>query len=117
MLINSFFNKIPDIPDIPNLSKYTFDNIIDLPENIHIHDFRTKNNFQKNKYFFSIGKYNEKRYNMYKGKLFEKGTNRLGNLINKSKVFGELMLIPEILSSAYTVINSNLKLKLKEKTK
>ena len=44
-----------------------------------------------------------------KGKLFEKGTNRLGNLINKSKVFGELMLIPEILSSAYTVINSNLK--------
>ena len=44
-----------------------------------------------------------------KGKLFEKGTNRLGNIINKSKVFGELMLIPEILSSAYTVINSNLK--------
>ena len=44
-----------------------------------------------------------------KGKLFEKGTNRLGILINKSKVFGELMLIPEILSSAYTVINSNLK--------
>ena len=44
-----------------------------------------------------------------KGKLFEKGTNRLGNLINKSKIFGELILIPEILSSAYTVINSNLK--------
>ena len=43
MLINSFFNKIPDIPDIPMLSDYTFDSIIDLPENIHIHDFRTKN--------------------------------------------------------------------------
>ena len=34
--------------------------------------FRTKNNFQNNKHSFSIGKYNEKRYNMYKGKLFEK---------------------------------------------
>ena len=75
MLINSFFNKIPDIPDIPILSEYTFDSIIDLPENIHIHDFRTKNIFQNNKHSFSIGKYNEKRYNMYKGKLFEK-TNR-----------------------------------------
>ena len=72
MFINSFFNKTSDIPDIPLLSKYTFESIIDLPKNIYIHDFKTKNNFQNNKHSFSLGKYNEKRYNMYKGKLFEK---------------------------------------------
>ena len=31
-----------------------------------------------------------------KGKHFEKGTNRLGNLINKHPVFGDLITIPEI---------------------
>ena len=65
MFNNSFFNKTSDIPDIPILSKYTFDGIIDLPENIYIHDFTTKNSFQNNKHSFSIGKYNEKRHNMY----------------------------------------------------
>ena len=40
-----------------------------------MHDFSAQNNFQNVKSPFSIGKYNEKRPNMYKGKLFEK-TNR-----------------------------------------
>ena len=75
MSVNSFFKDIYHIPKVPKLSEYTFENIIDLPKDIHVHDFSTKNNYQNIKNSFSIGKYNEKRYNMYKGELFEK-TNR-----------------------------------------
>ena len=50
----------------------------------------------------------EKHYK--KGKLFEKGANRLGNLINKDKIFCELLIIPEILASAYEVIKDDLKI-------
>tara|TARA_Y100000591_G_scaffold236902_1_gene207657 strand:+ start:1430 stop:2062 length:633 start_codon:yes stop_codon:yes gene_type:complete len=75
MLANSFFKNIYHIPKLPKFSKYTFANIIDLPKNIHVHDFSAQNNFQKIKSPFSIGKYNEKRPNVYKGELFEK-TNR-----------------------------------------
>ena len=72
MSVNSFFKHINHIPEVPILSNYKFESIVDLPKNIHVHDFKTKNNFQNIKNLFSIGKYNEKRYNMYKGKLFEK---------------------------------------------
>ena len=75
MSVNSFFKNIYHIPDIPKFSRYTFANIIDLPKDIYLHDFSAQNNFQNVKSPFSIGKYNEKRPNMYKGKLFEK-TNR-----------------------------------------
>jgi len=44
-----------------------------------------------------------------KGKFFEKGANRLGNLLNKHKVFRDLMLIPEILAASYEVIKSDIK--------
>ncbi len=72
MSMNSFFMDINHIPKIPELSEYTFKNIIDLPKDIHVHDFTIKDNFQNPKDTFSIGKYNEKRPYMYKGKLFEK---------------------------------------------
>ncbi len=72
MSVNSFFKDIYHIPDVPKLSEYTFESIIDLPKDIHVHDFSTKINFQNIKDSFSIGKYNEKRNNMYKGELFEK---------------------------------------------
>ncbi len=72
MSANSFFKHINHIPEVPILSNYKFESIVDLPKNIHVHDFETKNNFQNIKDSFSIGKYNEKRHNMYKGKLFEK---------------------------------------------
>ena len=72
MSVNSFFKHINHIPEVPILSNYKFESIVDLPKKIHVHDFKTKNNFQNIKDLFSIGKYNEKRYNMYKGKLFEK---------------------------------------------
>ena len=75
MSVNSFFKNIYHIPDIPKFSRYAFANIIDLPKDIYVHDFSAQNNFQNVKSPFSIGKYNEKRPNMYKGKLFEK-TNR-----------------------------------------
>ncbi len=45
-----------------------------------------------------------------KGKHFEKGTNRLGNLINKHPVFGDLITIPEILNAAYEVVKSDIKI-------
>ena len=45
-----------------------------------------------------------------KGKHFEKGTNRLGNLINKHEIFSRLILIPEILSAAHEVVGSNIKI-------
>ncbi len=44
-----------------------------------------------------------------RGKKFEDGTNRLGNLIEKHKCFRDLILIPEILSAAYEVIKSDIK--------
>ena len=49
----------------------------------------------------------EKHYR--KGKKFESGANRLGNLINKNRIFRDLILIPEILASAYEVIKGNIK--------
>ena len=49
----------------------------------------------------------EKHYK--KGKNFEKGANRLGNLINKNKIFRDLILLPEILSSASEVIQDDIK--------
>ena len=75
MSANSFFKNIYRIPDMPKFSSYTFVNIIDLPKDIFVNDFSAHNNFQNVKNPFSIGKYNEKRPNMYKGELFEK-TNR-----------------------------------------
>ena len=44
-----------------------------------------------------------------KGNNFENGTNRLGNLIEKHKCFRDLILIPEILASAYEVIKDDIK--------
>ena len=41
--------------------------------------------------------------------MFEPGTNRLGNLIEKNSIFSELLLIPEILLSAKEVIKDNIK--------
>ena len=55
MSVNSFFKHINHIPEVPILSNYKFESIVDLPENIHVHDFKTKNNFQNIKDLFSIG--------------------------------------------------------------
>ena len=45
-----------------------------------------------------------------KGKYFEYGVNRLGNLVNKHKVFRDLILTPEILAASYEVIKSDIKI-------
>lgn len=45
-----------------------------------------------------------------KGKHFEKGANRLGNLINKHPIFSDLITIPEVLKAAHEVIGSNIKI-------
>ena len=39
----------------------------------------------------------------------KKGTSRLGNLINKHKIFSKLIEVPEILKAAHEVIGSNIK--------
>ena len=72
MSVNSFFSDISSIPDIPKLSKYKFKCIIDLPKNIPVLDLRYGKNFKNLGQPYSIGKYNEKRYDLYKGELFEK---------------------------------------------
>ena len=125
MSINSFFKDIYQIPKVPKLSEYTFECIIDLPKDIHVHDFTTKNNFQNIENSFSIGKYNEKRYNMYKGELFEK-TNRFIHMgidigapdgtIVKSFYDGEIFLFKNNnlkLDYGYTIITKH---KFKNKT-
>ncbi len=71
MSINSFFKEIHHIPKLPDLAGLSFSNIIDLPEFVYVHDFSSENKFQNNQSPYSIGKYNEKRPNMYKGELFE----------------------------------------------
>ena len=75
MSVNSFFQGIDLIPEMPDISNISFENIIDLPDNVYVHDFESNNKFQDTSDFFSIGRYNEKRPNMYEGDLFEK-TNR-----------------------------------------
>ena len=72
MAINFFLKNIGTIPDFPKISNLTFESIIDLPNNVYIHDFTKKDNLRNFDNEFSIGKYNEKRPNMYKGDLFEK---------------------------------------------
>ena len=67
MSVNLFFKEIHQIPELPDLTGLSFSNIIDLPEFVYVHDFSTKNKFQNNQSPYSIGKYNEKRPNMYKG--------------------------------------------------
>ena len=75
MLVNSFFDNIKSIQPFPKVSDFAFNKIIDLPENVYIHDFTNQTKFENIKNSFSIGRYNEKRPDMYKGDLFEK-TNR-----------------------------------------
>ena len=75
MSVNSFFQNIDLIPEMPDISNISFENIIDLPDNVYVHDFESNNKFQTTYDSFSIGRYNEKRPNMYEGDLFEK-TNR-----------------------------------------
>ena len=75
MSVNSFFQGIDLIPEMPDISHISFQNIIDLPDNVYVYDFESNNKFQETSNSFSIGKYNEKRPNMYEGDLFEK-TNR-----------------------------------------
>jgi len=75
MSVNSFFQGIDLIPEVPDISHISFENIIDLPDNVFVHDFESNNKFKDTLHSFTIGRYNEKRPNMYEGDLFEK-TNR-----------------------------------------
>ena len=72
MSVNSFFQGIDLIPEMPDISHISFEKIIDLPDSVYVHDFESNNKFQDTSDSFSIGRYNEKRPNMYEGDLFEK---------------------------------------------
>ena len=74
MSANTFFEDIPKIPNLPKLLDYTFNSVIDLPKNTPVLDLKNGNDYQKFKEPYSIGKYNEKRYDLYKGDLFEKNS-------------------------------------------
>ena len=54
------------------------------------------------------GKEKNKRY--LTGEPFEPGAERLGNLVEKSEIFKDLLLIPEVIASAKEVIKSDIKL-------
>ena len=67
MSANTFFEDISKIPSLPKLSDYTFNSVIDLPKNTPVLDLKNGNDYQKFNGPYSIGKYNEKRYDLYKG--------------------------------------------------
>ena len=119
MSVNSFFQGIDLIPEMPDISNISFENIIDLPDNVFVHDFESNNKFQDTSYSFSIGRYNEKRPNMYEGELFEK-TNRfihmgidIGAPVGtpvKSFYSGEIFLLKyndQKLDYGYTIITKH----------
>ena len=74
MSANSFFKDISIIPDLPQFMNYNFSSIVDLPKNPCILDLKNGKNFQNSGESFSIGKYNEKRLNLYQGALFEESS-------------------------------------------
>jgi hypothetical protein len=57
-----------------------------------------------------LGGWEGKKKYFKQGKKFEEGADRLGALVNKHKVFLEMIKIPEILVSAYHVVKSDLKI-------
>ena len=71
MKVNSFLKILRNLQKLPDLSNLSFQNIIDLPDKVYVHDFSIPN-VSNESHTYSIGKYNEKRPNMYKGNLFEK---------------------------------------------
>ena len=74
MSAKTFFEDISTIPSLPKLSDYCFNCVIDLPKNTPVLDLKNGNDYQKFNGPYSIGKYNEKRYDLYKGDLFEKNS-------------------------------------------
>ena len=81
MSVNSFFQGIDLIPEMPDISHISFENNIDLPDNVYVNDFETNNTFQETSSSFSIGKYNEIRPNMNEGDLFFHRGNELSKAI------------------------------------
>ena len=75
---NTFFVGISEIPPLPDFSKGTYNQIVDLPDNVAIQDFTAGMIGEKEDDLFYIGRYNEKRLNMYTGDHFEKN-----NFINE----------------------------------
>ena len=57
-----------------------------------------------------LGGWDGKKQFYKQGKMFEPGTNRLGNLIEKNKIFAGLITIPEILLCAKEIIKSDIKI-------
>ena len=72
MRVNSFLKDIQKVPELPDISNLQFHPIIDLPSKVFVQDFTKGNNLQHIDNTYTIGRYNEKRPNMYKGELFEK---------------------------------------------
>ena len=120
MSANTFFEDIPKIPNLPKLSDYTFNSVIDLPKNTPVLDLKNGNDYQKFKEPYSIGKYNEKRYDLYKGDLFEKNSRfihmgidigaPIGTIV-KSFFDGEIFLFKNndlTLDYGYTIITKHM---------
>ena len=55
MSVNSFFQNIDLIPKMPDISNISFENIIDLPDNVYVHDFESNNKFQETSTPFPLG--------------------------------------------------------------
>jgi hypothetical protein len=124
-MIHNDHSKINSTQDVFNLLKIK-SNLLSNKKKKHLHDNGylvlestkfLRNNLGKlrrevNKLIKKegvLGGWDGKREFYKKGKMFEPGTNRLGNLIEKNKVFADLITIPELLLGAKEVIGDDIK--------
>ena len=122
---NNFKSEIKDTKHlfkILNISKKTLSNgqknslhregfVIIPPTNYILKNLKLLNNITDRliKKEGSNGGWEGKEKHYKKGKFLEVGANRLGNLIDKHEIFGNLILREEILAAAYEVIKFDLK--------
>ena len=117
---NTFFVGISEIPLLPDFSKGTYNQIVDLPDNVTIQDFTAGMIGEKEDDLFYIGRYNEKRLNMYTGDHFEKNNRCIHMGIDigapvgtkvKSFTAGEIFLFgynEKTLDYGYTIITKHI---------
>ena len=124
-MIHNNHNKINSTQDAFNLLKIK-SNLLSNKQKKHLHDNGylvlestkfLRNNLGKLRREVNrlikkegvLGGWDGKRQFYKKGKMFDPGTNRLGNLIEKNKIFADLITIPELLLGAKEVIGNNIK--------
>jgi len=73
-------------------------------------DIRAIINSLLNKEGISAGSEGKEEFTVNKGKKIEQGAIRLGNLLNKNKIFSKIATIPEIIQASHSIIQDDIKL-------